>query len=251
MECGKQKNGIGIGGGISGVLNVCKPVGLSSFRVVSLLRRRFGIKKVGHLGTLDPLACGVLVLLCGAATKRMNELSGGTKVYRSIFTFGVETATLDKEGEVIKTDNKKITETDIKNILSDMTGEIEITVPKFSAVHIGGRRAYDLARSGIDFTPPKKTVSITRFELLKQMNENEFFFEIECTTGTYIRSLAKLLAEKLDTVAIASLIIRTRVGDFDISGSHNLDEVSPENIMLDCHKLKKGNTEMRAKSSPN
>jgi tRNA pseudouridine55 synthase len=213
------------------ILNVCKPVGISSFHAVNIIRRRFGIKKVGHLGTLDPLACGVLVLLCGSATKRMNELSAGTKVYRSIFTFGCETTTLDSGGEVIKTDDKNITASAVKGILPALTGDIEIEVPKYSAVHINGRRAYDLARKGVDFIPPKKTVRIKRFELLGQIKKNAFFFEIECSSGTYIRSLAKLLAQKLDTVAIASLIIRTRVGDFDITASHNLAAAAISDII--------------------
>jgi tRNA pseudouridine55 synthase len=216
---------------IEGILNICKPVGISSFRAVAVIRRRFGIKKVGHLGTLDPLACGVLVLLCGGATKRMNELSAGTKVYRSIFTFGIETATLDNEGEIIKRDDKIVTEEEIEEALRGLTGEIEIEVPKFSAVHIDGRRAYDLARSGAEFVAPKKTVTVKRFELLKQIDKNRYFFEIECSTGTYIRSLAKLLAERLNTVATASLIIRMRVGEFDISKSFDLDTAEIKDIM--------------------
>jgi tRNA pseudouridine55 synthase len=118
-----------------------------------------------------------------------------------------------------------------------MVGEIEIEVPKFSAVHINGRRAYDLARSGVDFVPPKKVIEIKRFELLGSvedvmrdvplragegapiLDEGGMAFEIECQTGTYVRSLAKLLASKLGTVAIASTIVRTRVGEFDIKDS--------------------------------
>lgn len=220
-----------IKGNFNGVLNVCKPVGMPSFRAVSIIRRRFGIKKAGHLGTLDPLACGVLVLLLGSATKRMNELSGGTKVYRSIFTFGVETATLDNEGAVTARNDKIITEEDINGILPGLVGDIEIEVPKFSAVHINGERAYKLARKGADFTPPIKTVNIRRFELLCKIAENKYFFEIECGTGTYIRSLAKLLAGRLRTVAIASLIIRTRVGSFDIKQSFDLDTVAIKDII--------------------
>ena len=207
------------------ILNVCKPIGMPSFRAVSIARKKFGIKKVGFLGTLDPLACGVLVLLLGSATKRANELSQGTKIYRSIFTFGVETTTLDNEGEITARSDVLPTRGQIEKVLPELTGDIEIEVPKFSAVHINGKRAYDLARRGVAFTPPVKTVTIKRFELLSQIDTTKFFFEIECSTGTYIRSLAKLLAGKLGTVAIASLIIRTRVGDFDIKDSMSLDDI--------------------------
>jgi len=204
---------------------------MSSFQALSIVKRKLNIKKVGHLGTLDPLACGVLVLLCGSHTKKMNELSHASKVYRSVFTFGYETTTLDLEGEVTAKSNVTPTREQISDVLKTLTGDIEIEVPKFSAVHINGKRAYELARKGIDFAAPKKVVNIKRFELLTldeckndlesigekyEHRENSFYFEIECQTGTYIRSLAKLMAAKLGTLAIASTIIRTRVGDFDI-----------------------------------
>jgi tRNA pseudouridine55 synthase len=227
---------------MDGILNICKPTGISSFKALSIVKRRlydqfpepkpkFKNWRVGHLGTLDPAACGVLVLLFGKATKLFDKLSGrgvckrvcDSKVYQSTFTFGIETDTLDSEGEVIARSDIIPTAQQIRPILP--TGDIEIEVPKFSAVHINGKRAYDLARKGIDFTPPTKTVTIHRFEVLKQISDTEFFFEIECETGTYIRSLAKLLAQKLGTVAIASTITRTRVGEFRIEDAKNLQEV--------------------------
>jgi len=222
---------------MDGIININKPAGMSSFKCLSLVKRRlydqlpepkpkFKNWRVGHLGTLDPLASGVLVLLCGKATRMFDELSGNTKVYQSVFTFGIETDTLDLAGEVVTKNEKRITKNDIEEILPGMVGDIEIEVPKFSAVHINGKRAYDLARKGIEFTAPKKVVNIKRFELLEQRSENEFFFEIECQTGTYIRSLAKLMAQKLGTVGIASVIIRTRVGDFDIKDAKSLDDVA-------------------------
>lgn len=203
-----------------GILNLVKPVGVSSFGFLKRIQKKLDLKKVGHLGTLDPNACGVLVLLCGRATKLNVKLSGGTKVYRSVFTFGIETDTLDTAGKVIATSNKIPTKEEFLSVLP--TGDVEIEVPKFSAVHINGARAYDLARSGIDFTPPKKTVKILRFELLAQIAHDKFFVEIECETGTYVRSLAKLVAQRLGTVSIASSILRVRVGDFDIRDAKSL-----------------------------
>lgn len=214
------------------ILNICKPAGMPSFKVVSIVRKRLGVKRVGFVGTLDPLACGVLVILVGAATKRANEFLGGTKVYRSVFTFGIETATLDSEGEIIARSDKILTEEEIKAVIKDLTGQIEITVPKFSAVHVNGQRAYDLARRGVEFTPPIKTVTVKRFELLTQIAQNKFLFEIECGTGTYIRSLAKLTAQKLGTVAIASLIIRTKVGNFEIKDSISVDSIRSDGGFL-------------------
>ena len=241
---------------MDGILNVIKPVGISSFSFMRKVQRKLGIKKIGHLGTLDPNACGVLVLLCGKATKLNQTLSGGTKVYRSVFTFGIETDTLDSAGAVIshtpsaasgcqrcrvsasaKLVNRPFilkgnpTRKQIEMLLPSLTGEIEIEIPKFSAVHINGKRAYDLARRGIDFSPPKKVVKIHRFELLAQLAPEKFFVEIECETGTYVRSLAKLVAKRLGTVAIASSILRTRVGDFDIKHAKSLHNVEISDIM--------------------
>jgi len=217
---------------MDGVLNVIKPVGVSSFSFLRQVQRKLDIKKIGHLGTLDPNACGVLVLLCGKATKLNQQLSGGTKVYRSVFTFGIETETLDLAGKISATSDIIPTFEQVKAVLP--TGEVEIQVPKFSAVHINGKRAYDLARKGIDFTPPTKTVTIHRFELLKQIAPHKFWVEIECQTGTYVRSLAKLVASKLNTVAIASSILRTRVGDFKIEDSKVLQNVQKCDIILAC-----------------
>ena len=237
---------------MDGIINLNKPAGMSSFKAMSIVKRRLGMRKVGFLGTLDPLASGVLVLLCGRYTKWADYLHGraphpdptGTKygktvckrvsdakVYRSVFAFGTETTTLDLEGEVVATSDVIPTKEQIEGVLLEMVGEVEIEVPKFSAVHINGKRAYDLARKGVDFTPPKRIVKIDRFELLEQRSTNEFFFEIECQTGTYIRSLAKLMAQKLGTVAIASVIIRTRVGDFTIEDAKGLDDIEIGDIV--------------------
>ena len=235
---------------MDGILNICKPKGISSFKALSIVKARLareqGIPsrrlKVGHLGTLDPAACGVLILLIGKATKLNQQLSADKKIYRSVFTMGVTSPSLDNETEITDRSDVIPTIKQIEEILPTMIGEIEIEVPKFSAVHINGERAYDLARKGIDFTPPKKVVKITRFELLQEtrhldlhrkepLGDNEFYFEIECQTGTYVRSLAKLLAEKLGTLAIASTIIRTKVGDFDIADAKELDNVTAKDVV--------------------
>ena len=230
---------------MDGIINLCKPRGISSFRALSVVKRRLKLKKVGHLGTLDPSACGVLVLLCGRATKLTNQLHAPTKVYRTLVLWGQETNTLDCEGEVVATSDVIPSAEEIKAVLPSMIGEIQIEVPKFSAVHINGKRAYDLARQGIDFIPPKKDVIISRFELLTKeqcladlsaihedytLPTNASYFEIECQTGTYIRSLAKLLAGKLKTVATAGIILRTRVGDFRIEDARLLDEIKLEDL---------------------
>ncbi len=218
---------------------------MSSFRALSIVKRRLKLKKVGHLGTLDPAACGVLVLLCGRATKLTNQLHAPTKVYRTLLIWGEETDTLDSEGKLIARSEIIPTDEQIMAVLPSMVGEIQIEVPKFSAVHIQGKRAYELARQGIDFVPPTKTVTITRFEMLDttqceqdlaalgepfQLPINVSYFEIECQTGTYIRSLAKVLATRLGTVATAAVIMRTRVGNFSLTDSRLLDSVQIDDL---------------------
>lgn len=213
---------------------------MSSFHALSIVKRRLKLKKVGHLGTLDPSACGVLVLLCGSATKLTNQLHAPTKVYRTLIIWGKETDTLDAEGRIVAQSDVIPTTEQIKAVLPDMVGEIEIEVPKYSAVHIQGKRAYELARQGIDFVPPKKTVMVNRFEILETaqcrqdltalgetfvLPSHSNYFEIECQTGTYIRSLAKLLACRLGTVATAGVIIRTRVGQFMLCNARTLDNI--------------------------
>ena len=116
---------------------------MSSFHALSIVKRRLKLKKVGHLGTLDPAACGVLVLLCGRATKLTNQLHAPTKVYRTLLIWGKETDTLDGEGQIVATSNVLPTEQQIAAVLPTMVGEIQIEVPKFSAVHIQGKRAYE------------------------------------------------------------------------------------------------------------
>ena len=228
---------------MDGILNICKPKGISSFKALAIVKRRLGLKKVGHLGTLDPAACGVLILLVGKACKLNQQLSGGRKIYRFVATMGVESPSLDSETEITATSDVIPTREQIEEILPSMIGEIEIEVPRFSAVHINGERAYNLARKGVDFIPPKKVVKIDRFELLddteylnlhrtKPLGVHEFYFEVECQTGTYIRSLAKLLAQKLGTLAIASTIIRTRVGNFDIKDAKTLEDVTAKDLII-------------------
>ncbi len=220
---------------------------MSSFQALTVVKRRLNLKKVGHLGTLDPAACGVLVLLCGRATKLTNQLHAPTKVYRTLVIWGQETDTLDSEGKLIACSEIIPTAEQIAMVLPTMVGEIQIEVPKFSAVHIQGKRAYELARQGIDFVPPTKMVKITRFELLDtaqcerdlvaigetfQLPPNANYFEIECQTGTYIRSLAKVLAMRLGTVATAAVIIRTCVGNFKLTDACRLDRVQIDNLKL-------------------
>lgn len=213
---------------------------MTSLQALTQVKRKLGLNKVGHLGTLDPAACGVLVLLCGRATKLTNQLHAGGKVYRTLIVWQKETDTLDDDGVVIARSDVCPTVEQINAILPNLVGDVTITIPRYSAVHINGQRAYDLARQGVDFTLPQKVVRVDRFALLPtdqcltdlaaigenyQLPDHANYFEIVCEAGTYIRSLAKLLAEKLGTVATASVILRTRTEAFDIKDAVPLNLV--------------------------
>ena len=189
--------------------------------------RKLGLPKVGHLGTLDPNASGLLVLLCGTYTKRNVEFSGLPKTYRTLVKFGIETDTLDPDGRVTRTSDIIPSTEAILATLPSLTGEILQQVPHYSAVKINGKRAYDLARQNIDFTPPTKTVVISKLEYL-----GDNWLEMECSTGTYVRSLVKTLAEKLGTVAIAQEIVRTKIGNWCVNNAKTLENVELEDMII-------------------
>lgn len=210
---------------ISGFLNVNKPDGVTSFGVLNKIKKKFHIDKIGHLGTLDPAGTGVLPIAIGRATKFFDLFLNKNKVYRAIFTFGIETNTLDAEGEIINRQEVCISCNAIKTQLDSFIGEIDQIPPNFSAKKFQGKRAYDLAREKIQIDLKPKKVKISRFELIDQIQENSYLFEIECSSGTYIRSLCRDLAIKLGTIAYMPLIIRISAGQFDISNSISLDEL--------------------------
>ena len=217
----------------NGILLVDKPKGVTSFQYMKKIGRKLGIPKVGHLGTLDPNASGLLVLLCGTYTKRNQEFSNQSKTYRTLVKFGIETDTLDPDGRVTRNSDVVPSTEAIVSVLPCFTGEIQQTVPHYSAVKIDGKRAYDLARQNIEFTPPTKTVVINKLELLEPISPGGVtaWLEMECGTGTYVRSLVKDLAKRLGTVAIAEEIVRTRIGEWRVEGAKTLENIELEDMI--------------------
>jgi tRNA pseudouridine55 synthase len=210
---------------MNGIFNILKPSGMTSNAVLTKIKKCFNIKKVGHLGTLDPLATGVLPITIGKATKLFDYFLIKDKVYKAIFTFGKTTTTLDSEGEIIKTSSVIPTDEQIQAILGNLVGEVEQIPPNFSAKNINGQRAYTLARENISFVLPPKRVSIYSIELLSQVNQNSYLFEIHCSSGTYIRSIARDMAALLNTVGFMSALIRTKSGDFKIEDAITIEEL--------------------------
>ena len=203
------------GNKIDGWIIIDKTGGMTSTDVVRRIKRILHPMKVGHAGTLDPLATGILPIALGEATKTIPYIVNAKKEYDFTICWGEETTTDDVEGEVTNSSDKRPAADDIKALLPDFIGEIEQTPPQFSAVKIDGKRAYDLARSGqkVDIKP--RPVTIDTFELKAgECEENQNNFHVLCGKGTYIRSLARDLGRKLQCFGHITAIRRTRVGPF-------------------------------------
>ncbi|MBQ7723690.1 MAG: tRNA pseudouridine(55) synthase TruB [Selenomonadaceae bacterium] len=218
---------------MDGFINLNKPSGMTSHDAVNRVRKIFSTRKVGHAGTLDPQACGVLPIAINQATKFIEYLADCDKTYRAEILFGTATDSGDLEGEVIaRAENFYMPTADELNAaLKNFVGEIEQTPPKFSAIKIHGRKAYDLARKNLAFDMPTRRVKIFRLELVA-IDENSATIEIDCGKGTYIRSLAIDIGERLNLPATLKNLLRLKVGDFDLKSSLTLDEI--KNFGEDC-----------------
>ncbi len=200
---------------MDGVLNVYKHPGPTSHDIVEMARKALGIKKIGHAGTLDPLAEGVLLLCIGKGTRLSDYLADLPKEYLAEFTFGITTSTYDGEGEITSQSDEKVSEEAVRKILGEFIGEIEQVPPPSSAIHHKGKRLYEWARQGVQIELPPRKITIYRLELENfQPEERKGLFRITCSKGTYIRALARDMGEKIGTGAYLSRLIRTAVGPF-------------------------------------
>lgn len=209
----------------SGFININKPTGMTSFEVVGQIKKALKVKHIGHLGTLDPAASGVLPIAIGKATKFFDFFLKKDKEYIALAEFGVQTDTLDSFGNITKIDDERvITDNEISRVLPKFIGKIEQTPPKFSAVKINGKKAYELARENKDFEIKKRQIEVFNIKFQPKTTKNAFLFDIHCSAGTYIRTLICDIANSLGTVATTSVIIRKRSGLFDINSSIPLNE---------------------------
>ena len=211
---------------INGWLNVCKEEGYSSNHVIRELKKKFNVKKIGHYGTLDPLASGVLPVALGEATKTINFINYDHKAYSFIINWGKETDTCDSEGKVIEETDKRPTKLGINTAIKKyFTGKVSQQPPLFSAIKIDGQRAYDLARKNIKFEIKSRNIVIFKFKLLETKSRNNSKFYMSCGPGTYIRSIARDLARKLGSLGYASNIIRLENSHFDISNAIKFEKL--------------------------
>ena len=206
------------------IINIYKPKGITSFGVVKKIRKIVGEKKVGHGGTLDPFAEGVLVIGTSSDTKKLKKITDTDKTYTASLVLGKTTNTLDLEGDVIK--KKKIpilSESKINKVLDSFLGTSMQTPPMFSAKKIGGVKLYELARKNIIVEREPVQINISDINIIN-FNETNIVFTVSCSKGTYIRVLGKEIAEKLGTVGHLNSLIRTRVGEYVINDSVSLDQ---------------------------
>lgn len=213
-----------------GILLIDKPKGVTSHDVVAMVRRQLGTKKVGHAGTLDPLATGLMVVGIDSGTKLLSHLFGLDKQYRATIRLGQSTATDDAEGDVLsQADASKITKEQIQIELEKLTGEIDQVPSSVSAIKVEGRRAYDIVRSGESVELTARRVKIYRFQLVSEITHVEKFLEfdvlVDCSTGTYIRALARDMGFSLGVGGHIRELRRTMVGEFRIH-----DATSPEQL---------------------
>ena len=195
--------------------------------MVGKVRWLYSAQKAGHAGTLDPLATGILPIALGEATKTVPFMMNAAKSYEFTLTWGENTSTQDAEGEVIARNDVRPTQAQILAVLSEFRGQIEQVPPKFSAIKVDGKRAYDLARAGAAVKLSSRHVQIDRFDLVSQTDDTASF-EVDCGKGTYIRSLARDLAANLGACGHVTRLRRTRVGPFTLARALTLDAL--ENI---------------------
>lgn len=207
-----------------GVLLVDKPAAMTSHDVVLRVRRAYGIRKVGHAGTLDPPATGLLVVGVGRATRLLRFLSELPKEYEGTGRLGVETDTLDAEGAVVRTAEVRVSRAELEGAMARFVGDILQAPPAHSAVRVGGRRLYEAARRGEAVEAPPRPVRVEAFELLS-FDGRDFDFRVRCSSGTYVRSLVAGVGGALGCGAHLARLVRTRVGPFSLSRAVSLEDL--------------------------
>jgi len=204
-------------------LFVDKPKGLTSFRVVELIKKKFKVK-AGHTGTLDPLATGLLIVLTGKRTKEASSFLHMDKSYEVEAILGMETDTFDSEGKVLWRSGDEVTREELERVLQEFHGDIWQVPPPFSAKKVGGRKAYELARRGIAVDIPPQKVSIYSLEL-EDFQVPHFTLTCDVSSGFYVRSLVHDIGERLEVGAMVVEVRRTRVGPYHVEQAKNLEEM--------------------------
>lgn len=207
-----------------GIINVYKEAGFTSHDVVAKLRGICKQKKIGHTGTLDPDAVGVLPVCLGSGTKLCDLLTDKTKEYVARFRLGITTDTQDISGTVLTTGEVTVTPEEVQNVLSSFVGDLEQIPPMYSAIKVQGKKLYELAREGKEVERKKRPITIYELELLKSEHP-EYEIRVKCSKGTYIRTLCHDIGQALSCGAVMTSLVRTRVGSFSIEEAKTLSEL--------------------------
>ncbi len=217
----------------NGIILLNKPAGISSNSAVNKVKHLLCAKKAGHLGTLDVLGEGLLPITINKATKLFDYFLQKDKTYITVFKFGQTSPTLDMEGPLSEEDkNLDLQSADIEKVLGKFIGVQNQMPPIYSAKKINGKKAYALAREGVDVKLKPKQIEIYKFKLLRKIAKNTFEFEIDCSSGTFIRSLCRDLAQELSTYGVMQRIIRTRCGKFELNNAYTFKDIEDGNFTL-------------------
>jgi len=213
---------------MDGILNILKPPGMTSFDVIAHLRGLLGTKKIGHAGTLDPMAAGVLPVCAGRATKAIEFLMDKDKVYRGEMTLGVTTDTQDSSGQVLKTMIPQCSDREIEDAVKSFEGTCFQVPPMYSALRVNGKRLYDLARKGMEVDRPSREITVHSIQVINIDREDgiKVIFDVHCSKGTYIRTLCHDIGDRLGCGGHMSFLLRKRAGPFDINDAFTLEELA-------------------------
>lgn len=211
---------------MDGIIVLNKPKGITSFKAIQIIKKVSGMKKIGHAGTLDPSATGVLVVCAGTACRFSSLIMGMEKEYEAEITFGITTDSGDGDGKVLTVQKAAVTKNDVESAIPAFTGEIEQVPPMLSALHHKGERLYDLARKGVTVERPARKVVVHEIRLLdfSEGDNPKARLLVRCSKGTYIRTLCEDIGKALGCGAYESALVRTRVGQYDIKDSITLEQ---------------------------
>lgn len=223
---------------MNGIILVDKPQGWTSHDVVGKLRGILHERRIGHSGTLDPMATGLLVVFVGRATRAVEFAEAHSKEYIAGLRLGVATDTQDITGNVLHETSQNVTENELKSVINDFLGDIQQIPPMYSAIKIGGKKLYELARKGESVERKPRNVNISKLELVGREAE-DFILDVSCSKGTYIRTLCNDIGEKLGCGGCMSSLRRVKAGRFRIIDAHTLEEIAeaPEKYMLPVDTL--------------
>ncbi len=209
----------------SGLILVNKPVGITSFKLVHIIRKKLNVKKAGHCGTLDPLASGLMIVLAGKYTKLQDKFMKQDKVYHATIRLGLKTDSGDLDGKIIsQSDFSHVTKDLIEQVCKSFIGKIKQIPPMYSALKINGQKLYELARKGITVDRKPREITIYSIDLTDYQKDN-FSIRVKCSSGTYIRTLAEDIGKKLNADTVLINLIREEIGNYKLSDALNIDDI--------------------------